>query len=60
MRIDILTILPQLLESPLNDSIMKRAQKKAVSKYTFTISVTIRPIVKKVWMIINTVAALEW
>ena len=28
MRIDILTILPQLLESPLNDSIMKRAQEK--------------------------------
>jgi len=28
MRIDILTILPQLLESPFNDSIMKRAQEK--------------------------------
>jgi tRNA (guanine37-N1)-methyltransferase len=28
MRIDILTILPKLLESPLNDSIMKRAQEK--------------------------------
>ncbi|MEX1003248.1 MAG: tRNA (guanosine(37)-N1)-methyltransferase TrmD [Crocinitomicaceae bacterium] len=28
MRIDILTILPNLLESPLNDSIMKRAQEK--------------------------------
>lgn len=28
MRIDILTILPQLLESPLSDSIMKRAQDK--------------------------------
>lgn len=28
MRIDILTVLPQLLESPLNDSIMKRAQEK--------------------------------
>lgn len=27
MRIDILTILPKLLESPLNDSIMKRAQE---------------------------------
>lgn len=28
MRIDILTILPKLLESPFNDSIMKRAQEK--------------------------------
>jgi tRNA (guanine37-N1)-methyltransferase len=28
MRIDILTILPQLLESPFSDSIMKRAQDK--------------------------------
>jgi len=27
MRIDILTILPKLLESPFNDSIMKRAQE---------------------------------
>lgn len=30
MRIDILTILPSLLESPLNDSIMKRAQEKGL------------------------------
>ena len=28
MRIDILTILPQLIESPLSDSIMQRAQNK--------------------------------
>ena len=28
MRIDILTVLPKLLESPFNDSIMKRAQEK--------------------------------
>ena len=28
MRIDILTILPQLIESPLSDSIMQRAQDK--------------------------------
>src|SRR6056300_711491 len=27
MRIDILTVLPKLLESPFNDSIMKRAQE---------------------------------
>src|SRR5436190_8582458 len=28
MKIDILTVLPELLESPLNHSIMKRAQEK--------------------------------
>jgi tRNA (guanine37-N1)-methyltransferase len=30
MRIDILTVLPELLESPLNHSIMKRAQAKGL------------------------------
>jgi tRNA (guanine37-N1)-methyltransferase len=30
MRIDILTVLPELLESPLSHSIMKRAQVKGL------------------------------
>src|SRR5258706_11729811 len=30
MHIDILTVLPELLESPLNHSIMKRAQDKGL------------------------------
>ncbi len=30
MRIDILTVVPELLESPLNESILKRAQAKAL------------------------------
>ncbi|MBL4625755.1 MAG: tRNA (guanosine(37)-N1)-methyltransferase TrmD [Flavobacteriales bacterium] len=30
MRIDIITVLPQLLESPFNDSILKRAQTKGI------------------------------
>jgi len=30
MRIDILTVLPQLIESPFNDSILKRAQEKNI------------------------------
>jgi tRNA (guanine37-N1)-methyltransferase len=30
MRIDILTILPELLEGPLNNSILKRAQEKKI------------------------------
>jgi tRNA (guanine37-N1)-methyltransferase len=32
MHIDILTVLPELLESPLNHSIMKRAQEKGLLK----------------------------
>ncbi|MDA0986570.1 MAG: tRNA (guanosine(37)-N1)-methyltransferase TrmD [Bacteroidetes bacterium] len=32
MRIDIITCLPQLLESPFNESILKRAQKKKLIK----------------------------
>jgi len=30
MRIDIITVLPELLESPLNHSMMKRAQSKGL------------------------------
>ena len=30
MRIDILTILPELIESPLNHSIIKRAKEKGI------------------------------
>ena len=30
MRIDIITVLPNLLESPLNASILKRAQEKGL------------------------------
>lgn len=30
MRIDIITVLPEILESPLNHSILKRAQKKGL------------------------------
>ncbi|MCF6366070.1 MAG: tRNA (guanosine(37)-N1)-methyltransferase TrmD [Bacteroidales bacterium] len=32
MRIDILTVLPQLLESPLNHSIVKRVQEKGLAE----------------------------
>ncbi len=30
MRIDILTVLPEMIESPLNCSILKRAQDKGL------------------------------
>lgn len=32
MRIDIITVLPELLESPFNHSIMKRAQQKGIAE----------------------------
>ena len=32
MRIDIITVLPELLESPLNNSILKRAQDKGLAE----------------------------
>ncbi len=32
MRIDVLTILPKLLEGPFNDSILKRAQEKGLAE----------------------------
>ena len=32
MRIDILTVMPEMLESPLNCSILKRAQEKGLAK----------------------------
>ena len=35
MRIDIITILPQLLESPFGDSILKRAQTKGIVEVNF-------------------------
>ncbi|MBL4654008.1 MAG: tRNA (guanosine(37)-N1)-methyltransferase TrmD [Flavobacteriales bacterium] len=35
MRIDIITVLPQLLESPFGDSILKRAQTKGIVKVNF-------------------------
>src|SRR5512145_1551130 len=35
MRIDILTILPELIESPLNHSIIKRAKEKGIVEIVF-------------------------
>ena len=32
MRIDILTVMPEMLESPLNCSILKRAQEKGLAQ----------------------------
>lgn len=35
MRIDIITILPELMQSPFNDSILKRAQEKGIVEVHF-------------------------
>ncbi len=35
MRIDIITVLPELMQSPFNDSILKRAQEKGIVKIKF-------------------------
>ncbi len=35
MRIDIITILPELMQSPFNDSILKRAQEKGLVTIKF-------------------------
>lgn len=36
MRIDILTVVPEILDGPFSQSIIGRAQKKALPKYIFT------------------------
>jgi len=35
MRIDIITVLPELMQSPFNDSILKRAQEKGIVEVHF-------------------------
>lgn len=35
MRIDIITVLPELMQSPFNDSILKRAQEKGIVEVYF-------------------------
>lgn len=32
LRLDIITVLPELIESPLNQSIIKRAQEKNIAQ----------------------------
>ena len=41
MRIDIITVLPEMIEGFFNCSIMKRAQDKDLQKYISTICATI-------------------
>lgn len=41
MRIDIITVLPEMIEGFFNCSIMSRAQKKVLQRFTSTIFATI-------------------
>ena len=52
MRIDILTVLPELLEGPLNHSILKRAQNKGLVEivvHNFAVSTTILLAARQAW-----------
>ena len=50
MRIDIITVLPEMLEGFVNESILARAQKKKDwQKYTCITCVTIPPTNGVVW-----------
>lgn len=42
MRIDIITVLPEMIEGFFNCSIMSRAQKKVLPKFIFIIYVIMR------------------
>ena len=44
MRIDIITVLPEMIEGFFNCSIMKRAQNKGLQRYISIIFVIIRKI----------------
>lgn len=43
MRIDIITVLPEMLDGFVNTSILARAQKKGSWKYMYTTCATTRP-----------------
>ena len=55
MRIDIITVLPEMIEGFFNCSIMKRAQNKDLQKYTFTIYV----ITPKINIVVSMIILLE-
>ena len=65
MRIDIITVLPEMLEGFFNCSIMSRAQKKGIAEFhihnlTYTTCETIRSTAIGKWMIIRLEDVQEW
>ena len=60
MRIDIITVLPEMIEGFFNCSIMKRAQNKGLAEIHIPICVTTLKINTAVSMIILLAALPEW
>ena len=60
MRIDIVTVLPELLRSPFEASIMKRAIDKGLVEVHFHNLRDYTTIDRKVWMIILMAVVPEW
>jgi tRNA G37 N-methylase TrmD len=59
MRIDIVTVLPELLRSPFEASIMKRAIDKGLVEVHFIIYENTQPTDRKA-LTITLMAVLEW
>jgi tRNA G37 N-methylase TrmD len=55
MRIDIITVLPELLESPLNYSIIKRAKEKGLVEINILQMINIKAL-----MIMLSAEEQEW
>lgn len=60
MRIDIITVLPEMIEGFINESILARAQKKASPRFTYITCEIILTINGDVWMTIPMEASREW
>lgn len=60
MRIDILTVLPEMIEGMVNCSIVKRAQDKGLLKYICITCGITRPTNGGVWMIILSGVKPAW
>ena len=60
MRIDIITVLPEMLEGFVNCSILARAQKKGWPKSISITFATIRSISGAGWTIIPTAVLRGW
>ena len=59
MKIDILTLFPDMFTGVFGSSILKKAQEKEGS-FVLSISAIIQRVSIIVWMIIRMVAALGW
>lgn len=60
MRIDIITVLPEMLEGFVHESILARAEKKASQRFVFTICETILSTSGVVLTIILMEVLQEW